>query len=130
MKKWISIIVGVLLLVSQAINLYFITRIDNREHDIPSRSAKLQDTKINNESPVMNIEQAADYVGVTTEQLMKMIQIEKNELSQRGSFSGEMIPYFQVNEDFLFYRNQVDVWLEYASIENIEYNLVEGYRFK
>ena len=40
-----------------------------------------------------------------------------------------MIPYFMVNDDLLFYRNQVDSWLQYVSVEKVEYNLVDGYRF-
>lgn len=39
-----------------------------------------------------------------------------------------MIPYFMVNDDLLFYRNQVDSWLQYVSVEKVEYNLVDGYR--
>ena len=77
----------------------------------------------------MNVDQAANYVGVTAEQLLKMIKIEMDELNRTHSFSGEMIPYFKVNDELLFYRNQLDVWLHYISIEKVEYNLVEGYRF-
>lgn len=131
MKRRILIAFIVALIITQVINIYFIAKTYNKLSDNSSNLEEVQDAiTIKNESPVMNIEQAADYVGVTAEQLKKMIQIEKNQLSQRGSFSGEMIPYFKVNDDLLFYRSQLDVWLQYVSIQKVEYNLVEGYRFE
>lgn len=131
MKKCVLIVFAVVLIITQVINICFTAKIYNKLSDNSSKIEKVQDaTIINNESLVMNVDQAADYVGVTTEQLRKMIQIEKNQLNQRGSFSGEMIPYFKVNDDLLFYRNQLDVWLQYVSIQKVEYNLVEGYRFE
>ena len=130
MKRRILIVFALVLIITQAINIYFIAKIYNKLSDNSSKVEEVQDAIIiNNESPVMNVEQAADYVGVTAEQLKKMIQIEKNQLSQRGSFSGEVIPYLKVNDDLLFYRGQLDVWLQYVSIQQVEYNLVEGYRF-
>ena len=129
MKKSILILSGMILITTQVINIYFIAKMYSKLNDDSSKIEKVQDeTIIDSESPVMNVEQAADYIGVTAEQLRKMIQIERNELDSRGSFSGEMIPYFMVNDDLLFYRNQVDSWLQYVSVEKVEYNLVDGYR--
>lgn len=129
MKKCILILSGMILITTQVINIYFIAKMYSKLNDDSSKIEKVQDeTVIDSESPVMNVEQTADYIGVTAEQLRKMIQIERNELDSRGSFSGEMIPYFMVNDDLLFYRNQVDSWLQYVSVEKVEYNLVDGYR--
>lgn len=130
MRKWVSIILGVVLIVIQGINICFTANIYNKLSDSSNNAEKVQEVNfINYESPVMNVDQAANYVGVTAEQLLKMIKIEMDELNRTHSFSGEMIPYFKVNDELLFYRNQLDVWLHYISIEKVEYNLVEGYRF-
>ena len=126
----VLIVLVVILIITGGINLCLTTKMYSKLSDNSSKVEKVQGaTIIDGESPVMNIEQAAQYIGVTAEQLIKMIQIEKNELNQTGSFSGEMIPYFKVNDDLLFYRDQLDVWLQYVSVEKVEYNLVEEYRF-
>ena len=126
----VLIVLVVILIITGGINLCLTTKMYSKLSDNSSKVEKVQGaTIIDGESPVMNIEQAAQYIGVTAEQLIKMIQIEKNELNQTGSFSGEMIPYFKVNDDLLFYRDQLDVWVQDGSVEKVEYNLVEEYRF-
>ena len=64
---------------------------------------------------------------MTPEQLQGMIDLELKELKRNGSYVGEMIPYFKVDNNMFFYKKQVDVWLEYVAIQKIEYNIVEGY---
>ena len=130
MKKWTLHILGIVLIVTQGINICVGFQIYSQISDSSnSKVGSVQDVPmINKESPVMTLEQAADYIKVTPEQLRKMIQIEQNELNQRDSFSGEMIPYFKVNDDLFFYRDQLNIWLQYVSIEKVEYNLGEGYR--
>lgn len=130
MKKWTLHILGIVLIVTQGINICVGFQIYSQISDSSnSKVGSVQDVPmINKESPVMTLEQAADYIKVTPEQLRRMIQIEQNELNQRGSFSGEMIPYFKVNDDLFFYRDQLNIWLQYVSIEKVEYNLGEGYR--
>lgn len=134
MKKWIGILSGTVLLVFQTISLYLIFDVNSKVslNTTPLSQETVEENNIKvqtYESPVMNLQQAATYIGVTPEQLQGMIDLELKELNRAGSYTGEMIPYFKVDNSMFFYKNQVDIWLEYATIEKIEYNITEGYIF-
>lgn len=109
MKTWIDILLGAVLLVIQTISLYLIFDVNSKmslngtllsQETVEENSVKAQTY----ESPGMNLQQAATYIGVTPEQLQGMIDLELTALNRAGSHTGEMIPYFKVDNNMLFHK--------------------------
>ena len=94
--------------VSTAINM---TSIDSKEN-----------------SPVLGINDAADYLHLSEEQVIRMINIEKTDLEEDGIFSGMMLPYFTVDGQYYFCKAELDNWLKEVANEHTEYNTAEGWR--
>ena len=94
--------------VSTAINM---TSIDSKE-----------------KSPVLGINEAADYLHLSEEQVIRMINIEKTDLEEDGIFSGMMLPYFTVDGQYYFSKAELDNWLKEVATEHTEYNTAEGWR--
>lgn len=94
--------------VSTAINM---TSIDSKE-----------------KSQVLGINEAADYLHLSEEQVIRMINIEKTDLEEDGIFSGMMLPYFTVDGQYYFCKAELDNWLKEVANEHTEYNTVEGWR--
>ena len=94
--------------VSTAINM---TSIDSKEN-----------------SPVLGINEAADYLHLSEEQVIRMINIEKTDLEEDGIFSGMMLPYFTVDGQYYFCKAELDNWLKEVANEHTEYNTAEGWR--
>lgn len=94
--------------VSTAINM---TSIDSKEN-----------------SQVLGINEAADYLHLSEEQVIRMINIEKTDLEEDGIFSGMMLPYFTVDGQYYFCKAELDNWLKEVANEHTEYNTAEGWR--
>lgn len=94
--------------VSTAINM---TSIDSKEN-----------------SQVLGINEAADYLHLSEEQVIRMINIEKTDLEEDGIFLGMMLPYFTVDGQYYFSKAELDNWLKEVANEHIEYNTAEGWR--
>lgn len=94
--------------VSTAINM---TSIDSKE-----------------KSQVLGINEAADYLHLSEEQVIRMINIEKTDLEEDGIFSGMMLPYFTVDGQYYFCKAELDNWLKEVANEHTEYNTAEGWR--
>ena len=94
--------------VSTAINM---TSIDSKE-----------------KSPVLGRNEAADYLHLSEEQVIRMINIEKTDLEEDGIFSGMMLPYFTVDGQYYFCKAELDNWLKEVANEHTEYNTAEGWR--
>ena len=94
--------------VSTAINM---TSIDSKEN-----------------SQVLGINEAADYLHLSEEQVIRMINIEKTDLEEDGIFSGMMLPYFTFDGQYYFCKAELDNWLKEVANEHTEYNTAEGWR--
>ena len=79
-------------------------------------------------SQVLGINEAADYLHLSEEQVIRMINIEKTDLEEDGIFSGMMLPYFTVDGQYYFCKAELDNWLKEVANEHTEYNTVEGWR--
>ena len=84
------------------------------------------DSKAN--SQVLGINDAADYLHLSEEQVIRMINIEKTDLEEDGIFSGMMLPYFTVDGQYYFCKAELDNWLKEVANEHTEYNTAEGWR--
>ena len=88
-------------------------------------TATFIDSKENSEVLVIN--EVADYLQLSEEQVMKMINIETTKLEEDGSFSGMMIPYFTVDEKYYFSKSALDHWLKEVTTNHTAYNTSEGW---
>ncbi|CUP52473.1 Helix-turn-helix domain [Turicibacter sanguinis] len=79
-------------------------------------------------SQVLGINEAADYLHLSEEQVIRMINIEKTDLEEDGIFSGIMLPYFTVDGQYYFCKAELDNWLKEVANEHTEYNTAEGWR--
>ena len=79
-------------------------------------------------SQVLGINVAADYLQLSEEQVIRVINIEKTDLEEDGVFSGMMLPYFTVDGQYYFSKAELDNWLKEVANEHTEYNTVEGWR--
>ena len=66
--------------------------------------------------------EVADYIGISEEEVLGLIDVEKNILEKTGTFTGKMFPYFIVNGKEYFYKDELDEWLKNVSNENREYD--------
>ncbi|NMM52926.1 DNA-binding protein [Paenibacillus aquistagni] len=72
-------------------------------------------------SPLLNIKQAAEYLNLTEEQVTYIIQSEQNTLTKMGSFSGEMFPYFKINNQIFISTTDLTNWIKDATTQRREY---------
>lgn len=87
------------------------------------------ETKNRNESlKVLNLKQVAEYLNMTVEDVTSIIEIEQNELTNVGGFTGKMFPYFTVDDNLYFYKDEVDVWLQEVASNHRYYDTEKGYQ--
>lgn len=86
------------------------------------------DLKENNYSEVLGLNEAANYLHLSEEQVITMINIEKIDLEEDGIFLGMMLPYFTVDGQYYFSKAELDNWLKEVANEHIEYDTAEGWR--
>lgn len=72
-------------------------------------------------SPLLNIKQAAEYLNLTEEQVTYIIQSEQNTLTKMGSFSGEMFPYFKINNQIFISTTDLTNWIKDVTTQRREY---------
>ncbi|MBE6021786.1 MAG: hypothetical protein E7231_00975 [Cellulosilyticum sp.] len=123
MQKKVVVLVGVILLGIQLCSLYFIGTIYQmmKLSNGDTKSIK-QQCQINEVSLAMNLQQAADYLGIESEQLRRVLVTERNILDERGSFSGDMIPYIKIDDEYCFSKIALDEWLYATSRETVNYD--------
>lgn len=103
----ISIIIGCLLIPTENTN-----EIANRTTEEISNV---------NDAPLLNIEQAAKYLNITKEQVNYIIDSEQKSLRVSGSFSGEMFPYFKINNEIYISKNELINWIKDVTRQRREY---------
>lgn len=79
--------------------------------------------------PVLNLSQVALYLNMSEKEVSGIINTEKDMLNTMGSFTGIMFPYFIIDKQQYFYKDQIDEWLKEVSGARKEYNTVEGWVF-
>lgn len=71
---------------------------------------------------VMDIKEVAEYLSMTEDKVIAIIDIEAAKLNNSGSFFGEMLPYFIVDENYYFSKKKIDSWLEDVVLDRREYD--------
>lgn len=103
----ISFIVGCLLL-------------SNQGRASESAQAVKQDVPNNNKT-LMTIQETAEYLSMTKEQVMDIIKAEQGSFSASGFFEGKMFPFIKVQDQFLVSRIELELWAQDASSSHRRY---------
>jgi hypothetical protein len=82
------------------------------------------DVTISMEKPLLNVEEAAEYLQLSVTEVNIIINSEKFKLENSGSFSGVMFPYMKIGEKLYISKNELMSWINETSRERREY--VEG----
>jgi hypothetical protein len=116
MKKYQLLIGAAILIIGASIfmNGYFI-------------GEAIKTIRLDEEDKVLNLSQTATYMNMTEDELQGIIKTETGILNEYNNFSGEMFPYFIINDKFYFYKDQIDKWLIEASMQHKNYNTSNGW---
>jgi hypothetical protein len=71
---------------------------------------------------MLNLQEAALFLSVSEGELLEMIEIEKMQLKEFGSFNGVMIPYIVVDGQKYFSKDALKEWAKEAGLEFREYD--------
>jgi len=87
----------------------------------------IKSTQVKEDTRVLNLSQAATYMNLTEAELLGIIKTETDLLNEYHSFSGKMFPYFIINDQFYFYKDEINEWLKEACMERKNYNISSGW---
>lgn len=71
---------------------------------------------------VFDLTDAAEYLNMSESEVKAIIIAESSRLNETHSFTGEMLPYFKVDEKYYFYKEGLDTWLADATMDKRKYN--------
>lgn len=74
-----------------------------------------------NHNMLVPLEEAADILNISINELKLIIHSEKSELETRGSFTGEMFPYMTINDQIYVNLETVSIWIREVTKERREY---------
>ncbi|MGO4343957.1 helix-turn-helix domain-containing protein [Paenibacillus sp. MCAF9] len=89
------------------------------KYEVPNKEQS--DITISAEKPLLTIEEAADYMQLSVNEIKQIIHSEQIQLTTAGSFSGVMFPYIKISEKFYISKNELMVWINETSRERREY---------
>ncbi|PAB57384.1 MerR family transcriptional regulator [Anaeromicrobium sediminis] len=90
------------------------------------------DTSLNNErinnryEGVLDMNEATEYLNMNESEIKRLITIEKYQLEKYKTFTGEMLPYFQVGDKYYFYKETLDRWLTDITEDRRKYDTKEN----
>ncbi|WNS46653.1 DNA-binding protein [Paenibacillus sp. MMS20-IR301] len=72
-------------------------------------------------NPLMTLQEAAEYMNLTEEQVKTIIEFENYTLDLAHSYTGRMFPYIKINNEFLVGRDELDEWIKENTQQRKEY---------
>lgn len=94
--------------------------LSNQGRASESTQAVEQDVPNNNKT-LMTIQETAEYLSMTKEQVMDIIKAEQGSFSASGFFEGKMFPFIKVQDQFLVSRIELELWAQDASSSHRRY---------
>ncbi|GGO03565.1 hypothetical protein [Saccharibacillus kuerlensis] len=90
------------------------------------KELNVQETEVPKETKnepkvLMNMEETAEYLGLTEQQVKEIIKTENRELSETGSFIGVMFPYIKIDDEILISRDRLKEWVKESTTQRNEY---------
>jgi len=71
--------------------------------------------------PMLTLQEAANFLSISEEQLNYIIQSEQNALRMGGSFQGEMVPYLKIKDELFFSAAGLVSWVTNATTQRRQY---------
>ncbi|WFA82589.1 hypothetical protein [Paenibacillus amylolyticus] len=102
----ISFIIGCILLTTQERN---------------SELTQAAEQKVPNDKALMTIQETAEYLSMTEEQVMSIIKAEQGSFTVSGFFDGRMFPFIKVQDNFFVSRVELDLWVQEATTSHRRY---------
>ena len=102
----ISLVIGCLLLSNQ------------KSANEPTQVAQ---EDVTNDKVLMTIHETAEYLSMTEEQVMSIINAEQRSFAVSGSFNGKMFPFIKVQDEFFISRIELVLWAQDASTYHRRY---------
>ncbi|NLB51720.1 MAG: hypothetical protein GX808_02125 [Syntrophomonadaceae bacterium] len=79
-------------------------------------------TPTSTDDKALTLSQAAEYMNMTEDEVLGIIQTEKKKLEETHSFDGKMFPYFTINNKQYFSKDEIDDWLKEVSMFHRQYD--------
>lgn len=111
-----AIILGASLISSS----YIISNNSNNNSNNEPEDKKIE--IINNSNDVMSLEETAEYLKMSNDNVLSIIKIEQKKLNKNHYFSGRMFPYFKIDNNYYIYKEELKDWLEESCIDRREYD--------
>ncbi|MGD0032949.1 MULTISPECIES: hypothetical protein [Paenibacillus] len=70
---------------------------------------------------LVTIQETAEYLSMTEEQVMSIIHAEQRSFAAAGSFNGTMFPFIKVQDEFFISRIELLLWAQDASLYHRRY---------
>ncbi|WP_339188811.1 hypothetical protein MKX33_02575 [Paenibacillus sp. FSL R5-0490] len=102
----ISFIIGCILLTTQERN---------------SELTQAAEQKVPIDRALMTIQETAEYLSMTEEQVMSIIKAEQGSFTVSGFFDGRMFPFIKIQDNFFVSRVELDLWVQEASASHRRY---------
>ncbi|WP_336760419.1 hypothetical protein [Paenibacillus sp. USHLN196] len=102
----ISFIIGCILLTTQERN---------------SKLTQAVEQEVPNDKVLLTIQETAEYLSMTEEQVMSIIKAEQGSFTVSGFFDGRMFPFIKVQDKFFVSRVELDLWVQEASASHRRY---------
>ena len=119
MKNYSLLISSLILSLGIIIGCYFIAA-KPFSNTVGSKS----NAKVNS-SVLIDIDDASILLGLSTEEIKKIIATERKSLQTTGSFDGEMFPYITVEKKLYFEKTKLLLWAQDSAGHHREY--IDGY---
>lgn len=111
----------ILLLCSIMLGLSFITGCYLLQEQYNFTKPTVTHEKANENKPLMNIKETAEYLSLTELQVKSIITSEERILKQTGSFTGRMFPYIKINNEIFVSRDGLNEWIKESTTQRKEY---------
>ncbi|WP_340401148.1 hypothetical protein [Paenibacillus sp. FSL H8-0079] len=102
----ISFIIGCILLTIQERNSELTHAV---EQEVP------------NDKVLLTMQETAEYLSMTEEQVMSIIKAEQGSFTVSGFFDGRMFPFIKIQDEFFVSRVELDLWVQEASASHRRY---------
>lgn len=102
----ISFIIGCVLLTNQGRN---------------SEPTQAVEQEVPNDKALLTIQETAEYLSMTEEQVMSIIKAEQGSLTVAGFFDGKMFPFIKVQDKFFVSRIELEMWTQESSASHRRY---------
>ncbi|WP_339259869.1 hypothetical protein MKZ12_08315 [Paenibacillus sp. FSL R5-0713] len=90
-------------------------------HERNSELTQAVEQVVPNDKVLLTMQETAEYLSMTEEQVMSIIKAEQGSFTVSGFFDGKMFPFIKVQDQFFVSRVELDLWVQEASASHRRY---------